>query len=158
VVGIAGRPENSTRAAYADALAPTPTTGQTAKRHKRLADIRIDTVFGDYPINAIRDEHILAWVQRMQSSGKSRSTIRNALFLRRMVLRFAVVKRWIPRNPAADIKLPRRSSVGELGVVDDPAQFLTAAQVSALVAATPEPFSVLVHLAAWSGETRSPTG
>jgi integrase len=36
-------------------------------------------------------------------------------------------------------------------VVDDPAQFLTAAQVSALVAATPWPYNVYVHVAAWAG-------
>ena len=35
--------------------------------------------------------------------------------------------------------------------MDDPAQFLTAAQVSALVAATPWPYNVLVHVAAWAG-------
>jgi integrase len=35
--------------------------------------------------------------------------------------------------------------------VDDPAQFLTAAQVAALVDATPWPYGVMVHLAAWSG-------
>ncbi|WP_234801137.1 tyrosine-type recombinase/integrase [Mycobacteroides abscessus] len=35
--------------------------------------------------------------------------------------------------------------------MDDPAMFLTAAQVAALVAATPWPFSVMAHLAAWSG-------
>src|SRR5690242_14023530 len=73
--------KSSTRAAYTDALAPTPAAGKTAKRHKRLADLRIDTVFGDYPINAITDELLLAWVQRMKAAGKSRSTIRNALFL-----------------------------------------------------------------------------
>ena len=34
---------------------------------------------------------------------------------------------------------------------DDPAMFDSAAQVAAIVAATPWPFSMLVHLAAWSG-------
>ena len=35
--------------------------------------------------------------------------------------------------------------------MDDPAQFLTAQQVTALVAATPWPYNVLVHVAAWAG-------
>jgi integrase len=113
--------------------------------------LRIDAVFGDYPVNAIRREHVSDWVGRMKKAGKSRSTIRNALFLVRMMLRYAADEKWIPSNPAADVKLPRSTSVGEPGVVDDPAQFLTAAQVAALVAATPWPYSVLVHVAAWSG-------
>ena len=33
----------------------------------------------------------------------------------------------------------------------DRAQFLTPAQVSALVDATPWPYNVLVHVAAWAG-------
>jgi integrase len=56
-------------------------------------------------------------------------------------------------NPADYVKLPSETSAqgGSPGVVDDPAQFLTAAQVSALVAATPWPYNVYVHVAAWAG-------
>lgn len=36
-------------------------------------------------------------------------------------------------------------------MVDDPKQFLTPAQVSALIMATPWPYNVLVHTAAWAG-------
>lgn len=35
--------------------------------------------------------------------------------------------------------------------MDDPDQFLTAEEVSALVEATPWPYNVLVHVAAWAG-------
>ncbi len=143
--------KETTRAAYADALAPTPASGQRTKRHARLVELRIDTVFGDYPMNAIRREHVSDWLGRMKKAGKSHSTIRNALFLVRMVLRYAADEKWIPSNPAADVKLPRSTSVGEPGVVDDPAQDLTAAQVAALAEATPWPYNVLVQLAAWSG-------
>jgi hypothetical protein len=93
-------------------------------------------VFGDYPINAVRREHVSDWLGRMKKASKSHSTLRNALFLVRMVLRYAADEKWIPSNPAADVKLPRSTSVGEPGVVDDPAQFLTAAQVAALANAT----------------------
>lgn len=34
---------------------------------------------------------------------------------------------------------------------DDAAQFLTAAEASALVAATPWPYNVYVHMTAWAG-------
>ncbi len=70
-----------------------------------------------------------------------------------MVLAQAVVDGLLRDNPADYVKLPseRTAESGTPGVVDDPDMFLTAAQVSALVAATPWPFNVYVHLAAWSG-------
>lgn len=139
----------TTLSAYRDALAPTDET--TAKRHKPLADLRIDTVFGGYPINAITRDDIREWVARMQAAGKKPSTIRNAYFLVRMVLAQAVEDNKLPANPADYVKLPTEHNTGTGAAVDDPAQFLTAAQVAALVAATPEPYAVMVHLAAWSG-------
>ncbi|WP_374159385.1 hypothetical protein ACEWX3_10575 [Mycobacterium sp. G7A2] len=54
-------------------------------------------------------------------------------------------------NPADYVKLPTDHNSGHVRAVDDPAMFLSAAQVAALVAATPWPYNVLVHLAAWSG-------
>ena len=142
----------TTHAAYAEALAPT--TEATAKRHKKLAQLRIDAVFGGYPVSAIKSQQITEWIQRLVAAGKGRTTIRNAVFLVRQVLRFAVVEGYLAVNPAADVKLPATTAVGHNtshGVVDDPAQFLTAAQVQALVAATPWPYNVMVHVAAWSG-------
>lgn len=51
------------------------------------------------------------------------------------------------------MKLPTERSVsgGTPGVADDPDMYLTPVQLSALVAATPWPCSVLVSVAAWSG-------
>ena len=57
----------------------------------------------------------------------------------------------MPANPADYVKLPTDHNTSTGAAVDDPAQFLTPAQVAALVAATPEPYGVIVHLAAWSG-------
>lgn len=148
---LLSRPDlkETTRAAYADALALTDET--TAKRHKPLADLRIDAVFGSYPINAITRDQIRDWVARMQAAGKRPSTIRNAYFLVRMVLAQAVEDNKLPANPADYVKLPTDHNTSTGAAVDDPAQFLTPAQVAALVAATPEPYGVIVHLAAWSG-------
>lgn len=61
----------TTHAAYSDALAPTPQTGQRAKRHARLRDLRIDTVFGDCPLNAITHDDISQWVAAMTKAGKN---------------------------------------------------------------------------------------
>jgi integrase len=141
--------KETTRAAYADALAPT--AQKTVKRHKRLADLRIDNTFGDYPINAIKRDDISKWVARMKQAGKRPSTIRNAYFLVRQVLAQAVADGRLDANPADYVKLPTDHNTGHVRAVDDPAQFLTATQVAALVAATPWPYSVMVHLAAWSG-------
>jgi integrase len=69
-----------------------------------------------------------------------------------MVLTQAVIDNRITVNPADHVKLPsERTQTHTPGVIDDPSQFLSAAQVSALVNATPWPFNVYVHLAAWSG-------
>ncbi|WP_074340970.1 N-terminal phage integrase SAM-like domain-containing protein [Mycobacteroides abscessus] len=142
--------KDTTRAAYADALAPT--SEHTVKRHKRLVSLRIDNAFGDYPINAITRDDISDWVARMRSAGKK--PIRNAYFLVRQVLAQAVADGRLLANPADYVKLPTDHNAGDVRTVDDPAMFLTAAQVAALVAATRWPFSVMVHLAAWSGPPR----
>jgi integrase len=143
--------KETTRAAYADALASTPSAGQRAKRYAKLRDLRIDTVFGDYPLNAITRDDISQWVAAMAKAGKRPSTIRNAYFLVRQVLAQAVADDALPANPADYVKLPTDHNTGRGAVVDDPSLFLTAAQVSALAEATPCPYNVLVHLAAWSG-------
>jgi integrase len=139
--------KDTTRAAYADALAPN----DGSKRHERLVALRIDAVFGGYPLNAIKRADISDWVQRMVRAGKKPSTVRNAYFLVRMVLGQAVQDGKLPANPADYVKLPTDHNSGTGATVDDPAQFLTAAQVSALVDATPWPINTYVHLAAWAG-------
>ncbi|MGW4479402.1 site-specific integrase [Rhodococcus triatomae] len=136
-----------TRAGYEYALA-------AAEKHRGKArELCIDATFGGYPLNKITRTYISEWVQRMTTADKKPSTVRHAYFLVRMVLAQAVVDGRLAENPAGYVKLPseRSASGGTPGVVDDPDQFLTAAQVSALVDATPWPYNVMVHLAAWSG-------
>lgn len=139
----------TTHAAYSDALAPT--SEHTVKRHKRLANLRIDNTFGGYPLNAITRDDISKWVAAMVKAGKKPSTIRNAYFLVKQVLAQAVADEPLPVNPADYVKLPTDHNTGHVRAVDDPAMFLTPTQIAALVAATPWPFSVATHLAAWSG-------
>jgi integrase len=137
----------TTRAGHEAAFAPASSRRGDAKT------LGIDAVFGRYPLNTIKREHISDWVQKMVAAGKKPSTVRHAYFLVRMVLAQAVADGRLAANPADYVKLPSESSAngGAPGVVDDSAQFLTAAQVSALVAATPWPYNVMVHVAAWSG-------
>lgn len=137
----------TTLAGHRAALAPAATRRGDGKI------LGIDAVFGGYPLNKITRPYISAWVQKMIAVGKKPSTVRHAYFLVRMVLAQAVADGRLASNPADYVKLPSETSAqgGSPGVVDDPAQFLTAAQVSALVAATPWPYNVYVHLAAWAG-------
>lgn len=134
----------TTKAGHEAALAPASSRRGDGKT------LGIDAVFGGYPLNKITREQISAWVQKMVAAGKKPSTVRHAYFLVRMVLAQAVADGRLATNPADYVKLPSESSPhgGTAGVVDDPAQFLTAAQVSALVDATPWPYNVYVHVAA----------
>ncbi|MFV9634845.1 tyrosine-type recombinase/integrase [Mycobacterium neumannii] len=112
----------------------------------------IDAVWGGYPINAITRDGIQQWVQRMTDAGKKPSTVRHTYEIVRMVLEQAVIDYRLPANPADHVKLPTNHSAGRtVGVVDDPAMFLTPTQVEALVDALPWPYNVYAHLAAWSG-------
>lgn len=143
--------------------------------------LRIDPTFGDYPLNCITRDDVQAWVNRLVASGRKPSSVRNLFFVVRQVLEQAVVDGRLPVNPAEHVKLPTEhtdwtAAVGgakaipasdfgysddvlpgdglpdyEALRVDDPAQFLSAAQVSALVSATPWPYNVFEHVAAWTG-------
>jgi integrase len=127
-----------------------------APAHMRRGDgktLGIDAVFGGYPLNRITREYIQEWVNRLTAAGKKPSTVRHAFWTVRMVLEQAVVDGRLTKSPADYIKLPTEtgSNGGQIGVVVDRAMFLTPAQVSALVGATPWPYNVLVHVAAWTG-------
>lgn len=127
-----------------------------APAHTRRGDgktLGIDAVFGSYPLNKITREYIQAWVNRLTEVGKKPSTVRHAFWTVRMVLEQAVVDGRLAKSPAEYIKLPTETGAngGQVGVVADRAQFLTPARVSALVAATPWPYNILVHVATWAG-------
>lgn len=128
------------------ALAPAATRRGDGKT------LGIDAVFGGYPLNKITREYIQDWVNKLIAAGKKPSTVRHAFWTVRMVLEQATADGRLAKNPADYVKLPKeRGTKGaKVGVVDR-AQFLTAAQVAALVDATPWPYNVLVNLAAWSG-------
>jgi integrase len=129
------------------ALAPAATRRGDGKT------LGIDAAFGGYPLNKITREYIQAWVNRLTDAGKKPSTVRHAFWTVRMVLEQAVVDGRLLKSPAEYIKLPTETGTngGQVGVVVDRAQFLTPGQVSALVDATPWPYNVLVHVAAWAG-------
>ena len=132
-----------TNAMYRKALAPAST------RRGAMRELGIDATFGGYPINAITREHISRWVQRLTDAGRAPITVRHAYVIVRQVLRQAVHDNKLPTNPADNVKLPSDRTLAP--VVDDPEQFLSPPEIAALVEATPWPYSVLVHVAAWAG-------
>lgn len=142
--------------------------------------LRIDSAFGGYPLNKITHDDVQAWVNRLVASGRRPSTVRNLFFVVRQVLEWAVKTKKLPSNPAEHVALPGKSSsavalaeseasgpnktasaASKAGTArtasrrssrrDDPARFLSAAQVSVLSAATPWPYSEFVHTDAWTG-------
>lgn len=113
----------------------------------------IDATFGNYPLNKITREYIQAWINQLSDKGKKPSTVRHAFWTVRMVLEQSVVDGRLAKNPAEHVKLPKETGTkgGKAGEVVDRAMFLTPTQVSALADATPWPYNILVHVAAWAG-------
>ncbi len=141
-----------TRAEYANLLSDKTRARRNADGVS-TANLSITATFGDRPVNQIVRADIADWVGKLATAGKSASTVRHHYFVVRQILSQAVADGRLTVNPADHVKLPseRSAAGGTPGVVDDPDMFLTAAQVSALVDATPWPYNVMVHLAAWSG-------
>jgi integrase len=141
-----------TRAEYANLLS-AKTRGLRDGDGKPTAEHSIAATFGHRPVNEITRADIADWVGKLTKAGKSASTVRHHYFVVRQVLSQAVADGRLTVNAADHVKLPseRKLTGGTPGVVDDPDMFLTAAQVAALVDATPWPCSVMVHTAAWSG-------
>jgi integrase len=141
-----------TRAEYANLL-----SGKTRARRTgegvTTANLSISATFDHRPVNTITRADIADWVGRLASAGKSASTVRHHYFVVRQILSQCVADGRLMVNPADHVKLPseRSAAGGTPGVVDGPDMFLTAAQVAALVDATPWPCAVMVHLAARSG-------
>ena len=132
-----------TRREYGQMLAPA------AERVGDMRTLGLDAVFGGYPVNKITRTRVTAWIDSLTEAGKRPSTVRHNYFLLKQVLQHAVHEGWIAVNQADKVKLP--SEHKKVGRVDDPAKFLKPEQVFALTDATPWPYSVMVHLAGWSG-------
>jgi integrase len=136
----------TTRAGYVYALQPA------AECRKPRQTLGIDATLGGYPLNKVTRQVISDWVSQLTTHGYSPATIRAYMQVVRQVLAQAVSDGRIPHNPALHVKLPStRQGKSTTAVVDDPSQFLTASQVSQLVSATPWPYNVYTHLAAWAG-------
>ncbi|WP_168706493.1 tyrosine-type recombinase/integrase [Gordonia paraffinivorans] len=71
-------------------------------------DLAVRSVtFGDVPFNDLRPSHVEAWVKDMLERGLQPSTIKTRFNSVRAVLRAAERDRLLPRDPAANVRLPR---------------------------------------------------
>ena len=87
--------------------------------------------FASEPLVRISRSHVETWVKGMVSSGLQPSTIRTRVSNVRSVIRAAVVNRYIPRDPAEGVVLPRQRRVEARMVIPTPEQvqtFLDAAE------------------------------
>lgn len=141
-----------TRAEYANLLS-SKTRARRSGDGFSTADLSISATFDHRPVNQITRSDIANWVGKLTANGKSPSTVRHHYFVVRQVLTQCVADGRLIVNPAEHVRLPSEHKLagGTPGVADDPDMFLTAAQVAALVDATPWPSNGLVQLAAWSG-------
>lgn len=116
----------------------------------------LDRTFGSYPLNKITRVLVTEWIARRAAEGKRPSTVRHQYFILKQVLDQAIADGRLSSNPCEHVALPneRTAAASKTLSVDDvvdPAQFLTAGQVAALVDSTPWPYNVTVHVAAWTG-------
>lgn len=133
-----------TRAEYDNLLAVKSRSGDS--------DLSIAATFAHRPVNSITRADITKWIGALSEAGKSASTVRHHFYVVSAVLSQAVADGRLVSNPADHVKLPtERTETHSVGSVDDPETFLTPAQVSVLIDATPAPFDVFVHVAIWSG-------
>lgn len=97
------------------------------------------------PLPLITRTHIAAVVNGMDDRGLSAKTIKNAAHLLASSLSEAVEEGHIARSPYRKIRLPKPE------IHDDPARFLTADEVVALVEATPARYQAFIVFLFGSG-------
>lgn len=117
-------------------VAPRVKRSTVDDNHHR-ADLYILPTFGEYPIDAIKRRHIVAWVDGMMNTpdaqGKlwSRNSIKQALSLLRRALA-AAVPEFLEHNPAADVKVPaqRRGDEYKIDAPSTQAKIFTPDQLA----------------------------
>ncbi|HVM13437.1 MAG TPA: tyrosine-type recombinase/integrase [Egibacteraceae bacterium] len=99
--------------------------------------------FGRWPLAAVGNADVRAWVAGMRAAGLSASSVRKAVFALRRILAAAVADRRLAVNTAENVPLP--------GEEHGEQRFLTPDEVATLVAAMPPRYRALVLLACYGG-------
>lgn len=130
---------------WADAWwASTPhLRASTRKGYATALNARLRPRFDDVPIGSIDRALIKEFVGELTTRGLAAKTIANTILVLRLVLQEAVEGGSLKDNPATGLKLARSRRQEPL--------FLTADEVSRLVAATRQPYGFLILFAAYTG-------
>jgi integrase len=99
--------------------------------------------FGQVPLGRIEPLQVRQWIAALQERGLSASRIRQAYQVLSAALKAAVESGYLPRTPCVGVALPRPPH-REM-------HFLSAAEVTTLATAVPDPYGTLVHLLAYGG-------
>ena len=129
---------------------------KTADGYEKLLNRHILPAFGGRRVGSITYGDVDGFVRSLEDAGRRPGTVRNAFFVLKMVLDYAIKDGRIRVNPCAGVELPSPRSPEML--------FLTAVQVRALAAAIdgrlrasarygtdPPPYGLLVEFAAFTG-------
>lgn len=115
---------------------------KTLAGYRSLLRTRVLPTWESVPLTQIRHADVVGWVAGMRSEGLSASRVRQAYHLLGAMIDDAVKDNRLPRNPAADIDLPRLPT-GQR-------RYLTHAELAMLANAC-GPYRLLVLLLGYSG-------
>jgi len=131
---------------------------KTVEGYRMLLDSHVRPAFGARPIGAIAYADVDRFVRSIEAKGRQPGTVRNAFFVLKMVLDFAIKDGRIRGNPCAGVELPSPRSPEML--------FLSAPEVRVLAAAVDRrwsqgrrragqplapPYGLLIEFAAFTG-------
>ncbi len=116
-----------------------PSTAAQLDTHLRL---HILPTFGDMPLRAIERSHVRAWVKE-RDAHLAASTLTTVFRYLSSILKSAVADRIIPRNPCADVRLPKIDKAR--------VRPLELAQVAALANGLNDRYRAMVWLGVGSG-------
>lgn len=115
----------------------------TFEGYESLLRVHILPTFGTTRLDRIDTMSIEAWIAELRSGGLSASRTRQAHQVLSRILAAAVKARYLPSNPAVEVKLPRLPRREQL--------FLEPHEVVRLADAMSDHFRALVYIFAYGG-------
>ncbi len=119
---------------------------KTLAGYESLLRVHLVPTFGPRPVGSLRPLDVRRWLADEQRRGVGPGTVRNAYRVLRPVLDHAVEAGCLRTNPCSVL---RRDDMPRISRTE--MHFLTAAEVDRLVAATREPYGILIAFAAQTG-------
>jgi integrase len=127
---------------YADATAKARQVADSTRAKERSMWRRIETEFGDWPINTVAPSDVRLFVESLIGDNLSPAYVRDIYGLVAMTFDYAVADELITQTPCVKVKLPKR---------DTKVVAATPADVAAIVENIDPRYSVLVKFLAGTG-------